>query len=1095
MSVTAMEEVQDNLSGKLIALEGETNVIATQLRLLPPSQKILILPNFPETSVLEVEKEVFNARAFIRELQKAVTQRTETARTFLQTSTPTHPRLVFTVHGSVSARTTCITKISQNITNGNIEEAEAIFNHLVKDGIAGLAKADKVVEEDQDIEEQAERDEDQAAGEDIRAAQEVPERAFADANDTQEQNTSSFTNADSVLERMPSRGMPPKSRVMDLVRGMEKPSKEEGLSEPRATRIPISKFASPTSHPNDEIVRTVLTVPDRKTSIVEKRATFGHNQGAMRLDRLARGLSHQSLDDTDTDTDTYTDDEFSDLNIASPGGESILSVPQTPEGVEYGEACLVDVQSGSPTKSVKRAQSVDKLFPSNDRLQNYSSIPRPLKQSKSHYQLRREPPTSAVRDEDGQDSQRFPTLPRTNFVKASETTIKKSPTSSRSSRSLRSTNSSSSSTETSDRAFFVERGTDAIEIPIEDPTEVPFTPVFELVEDLVIHFTNDQPNDIFESVLRSYKSGSYPIIPAPPTPASSGTPSSPSSLINHEGSEASLSPRSISSLQLEVDPEVRPMSYLTDEADEYNYNRRSFDPYSDDSYPPDIKRPSRGNLGIAETPHSTFAPPNAPVMVEMDVPISMEAEENPLEKTFVEFSPVNTGNAISVQNSFRELLSIIFPASENYSQYMYPVATEIERLWKPVFRNEEGGPSGIESRTLDQIIAFGCEEGVKKDFFYQISGQIEKIGTKRDGSNRSGKLDIRFLISNIMQSYVNSSVTPHAPSPISDPHILASLLVPHIESFLATNVSIHFLILHYSSADLATIFALRSLLGANLFKIAGILDSLASDPPSISRPGTSMSSRPRSPAPTNALQKVFMTTRQQNQQSLQRESYANLRQNSVIKSVKSNSQTPKPPVSFAKADYLLPSTATDPEISTFLSGMWKALMEKSTFYTPEPEPKPVIIERPPMPPTPSSNGPRDRDSGYPPSSYQTPRASKVSRLTGGAATGSTRGGNYATSISSVTTRGNGYAASTTTTIANRHKYAASVASAKTTASERERKRGDKEWENFYIAEDDSEDDEYDKMILGRGMQRIVPEVRKVGQKANTKKALKWLGLA
>lgn len=97
----------------------------------------------------------------------------------------------------------------------------------------------------------------------------------------------------------------------------------------------------------------------------------------------------------------------------------------------------------------------------------------------------------------------------------------------------------------------------------------------------------------------------------------------------------------------------------------------------------------------------------------------------------------------------------------------------------------------------------------------------------------------------------------------------------------------------------------------------------------------------------------------------------------------------------------------------------------------------------------------------------------------------------------MTTKGNGggYAASTTTTITNRHKYAASIASTKTTASERERKRGDKEWENFYIAEDDSEDDEYDKMILGRGMQRIVPEVKKVGQKANTKKALKWLGLA
>ncbi|PVH77859.1 hypothetical protein DL98DRAFT_517174 [Cadophora sp. DSE1049] len=1088
MSAIAVEMVQDNLSGKLIALEGETSAIATQLRLLPPSQKILILPNFSEKFVPEVEKDAFDARAFIRDLQKAVTQRTETARSFLQTSTPTQPRLIFTVHGSVSARTTCIAKISQNITNGNIEEAEAVFNDLVKDGIAGLAEPDKAVEDEQDEENQAEGDGEQVGGKEAGAANDFPEETSPDANDTQEQNTVISTNADSALERMPSREIPPKSRVMDHVRDMEKPKQEEGQFEAKTTRIPISKFASPTSQPNDRIVRTVLTVPDRKMSLIEKRTTFGPNQGPMRLNRLAGGLLHQSVEDTDTDTDTYTDDDFSDPNIASPGEESILSVPQTPGGVVYGEACLVDVQSGSPTKSVKRAQSVDKLYPSNSLSQNYSSIPRPLKQSKSHYQLRREPPTSAVRDEKGQDSHRFPTLPRTTFLKASETTIRKSPTSSRPSRS---SNSSSSSTETPDRAIFVERGPDAIEIPIEDLRDVPFAPVFELVEDLVIHFTDDQPNEIFESVVRSYKNGTYPVIPTLPTPTSSESPSSPSSLIIHE----SISPRSISSLQLEVDPEVRPTSYLTNEADDFRFNRRSFDPYSDDSYPPDIKRPSRGHLRIAESSVLTVAPPTPPVE-KLPVPVPTEAKENPLENRFVEFSPVNPGNAISVQNSFRELLSILFPTNENYSQYVYAVAPEVERLWKPVFRNEEGGPIGIEGRTVDQIIAFGCEEGVKKDFFYQISGQIEKIGTKRDGSNRSGKLDIRFLISNVMQSYVNSSVTPHAPSPISDPHILASLLVPHIEAFLASNVSTRLLILHYSSADLATIFALRNLLGANLFKIAGILDSLASDPPSISRPGTSMSSRPRSPTPTNALQKETITARQQNGQSLHRESTTTLRRNSVTQSLKKTKfHATKPIVSFAKADYLLPSTATDSEIVTLLSGMWKALMEKSTFYTPEPEPKPVIIERPPLPPTPSSNGPRDRDSGYPPSSYQTPRASKVSRLTGGAATGSTRGGNYAPSISSVTTRGNGYAASTTTTVTNRHKYAASIASTKTTTSERERKRGDKEWENFYIAEDDSEDDEYDKMILGRGMQRIVPEVRKVGQKANTKKALKWLGLA
>ncbi|KAH7413117.1 hypothetical protein BKA64DRAFT_703229 [Cadophora sp. MPI-SDFR-AT-0126] len=1087
MLAIAAKEVQDNPSGKLIALEGDTSAIETQLRLLPPSQKILVLPNYSETLVPQVEKDAFDARAFIRDLQKVVTERTETARSFLQSSTPTQPRLVFTVHGTVSARTTCIEKISQNITNGNIEEAEAVFNDLVKDGIAGLAKADEVVEE-QDERNQIHGDGEQVEGKEAGAANDDPENLSPDSNDSQEPNTVISTNPDPALDRMSPHGTPPKSRVMNLVRDMETP-KQKGQSEARTTRIPISKFASPTSQPNDRIVRTVLTVPNRKMSLVQKRTTFGSDRGAMRLNRLAGRLSYQSMEGTDTDTDTYTDDDFSEPNIASPGGESILSVPQTPRGVVYGEACLVDVQSGSPTKSVKRAQSVDKLYPGNSRLQNLSSIPRPLKQSKSHYQLKSEPPTSAVRDENGQDSHRFPMLPRTTFVKASETTIRKSLTSSRSSES------SSSSTETPDRANFVERGTDALEIPTDDSRDMPFAPVFELVEDLVIQFTDDQPNEIFESVVRSYKNGIYPVIPIPLTPTSSESPSSPSSLIIQAGSEVSMSPRSISTLQLEVNPEVRPTSYLTNDADDFRYNRRSFDPYSDESYPPDIKRPSK-HLKVAQSSVSTVAPPEY-LGVEVPVPVPTEDEGNSLENKFVEFSPVNPGNTISVQNSFRELLKILFPASENYSQYVYPVAAEIERLWKPVFRNEEGGPIGIEGRTVDQIIAFGCEEGVKKDFFYQISGQIEKIGTKRDGSNRSGKLDIRFLISNIMQSYVNSSVTSHAPSPISNPHILASLLVPHIEAFLASNVSTRLLILHYSSADLPTIFALRSLLGANLFKIGGILDSLASDPPSISRPGTSMSSRPRSPTPTSVLQKESIGARQQNSQSLHRESIATLRRNSATQSLKkTNSHAPKATVSFAKADYLLPSTATDSEIVTFLSGMWKALMEKSSYYTPEPEPKPVIIERPPLPPTPPSNGPRDHDSGYPPSSYQTPRTSKVSRLTGGAVTGSTRGGNYAPSISSVTTRGNGgYAASTATTVTNRHKYAASIASTKTTASERERKRGDKEWENFYIAEDDSEDDEYDKMILGRGMQRIVPEVRKVGQKANTKKALKWLGLA
>lgn len=61
---------------------------------------------------------------------------------------------------------------------------------------------------------------------------------------------------------------------------------------------------------------------------------------------------------------------------------------------------------------------------------------------------------------------------------------------------------------------------------------------------------------------------------------------------------------------------------------------------------------------------------------------------------------------------------------------------------------------------------------------------------------------------------------------------------------------------------------------------------------------------------------------------------------------------------------------------------------------------------------------------------------------------------------------------------------------------------EKTWDNFYIGEDDSDDDEMDRKMMGREMARIVPEERKVSMDSvqvapprNKKKALKWLGLA
>ena len=66
-----------------------------------------------------------------------------------------------------------------------------------------------------------------------------------------------------------------------------------------------------------------------------------------------------------------------------------------------------------------------------------------------------------------------------------------------------------------------------------------------------------------------------------------------------------------------------------------------------------------------------------------------------------------------------------------------------------------------------------------------------------------------------------------------------------------------------------------------------------------------------------------------------------------------------------------------------------------------------------------------------------------------------------------------------------------------TATERVRRGDEEEWEDFYVDELDSDDDAFDRMIMGRSGARIGPEVvrQSNGKKRSSKKALKWLGLA
>jgi hypothetical protein len=179
-----------------------------------------------------------------------------------------------------------------------------------------------------------------------------------------------------------------------------------------------------------------------------------------------------------------------------------------------------------------------------------------------------------------------------------------------------------------------------------------------------------------------------------------------------------------------------------------------------------------------------------------------------------------------------------------------------------------------------------------------------------------------------MQRY-RPGCSPSTTSQLSDPGVLAALLVPQIEAFLASNIGTQLLIIHFPFNHLGTVFELRKLLGTDLFKVSGILNSLASDPPPMSRP-------PRTPLSSNPFSNDAITARNNvrlsylNKPQSRSDPLTTLKQQTSF----AGGQPKAAATSFAKANFVLPSTATDAEITAFLSGIWKILIEKSPFYIP-----------------------------------------------------------------------------------------------------------------------------------------------------------------
>lgn len=1006
-----------NVNGILIALEGESKVISTHIRSLPPSRKILTFPTLQECISYVNNQEQFEPKSFIKNVHAALKQRLNVAHSFLQSGEPKQPRLVFMNGGTLRARTICIEGICKNLTAGDIGAAEALFNNLTRDGLSGLFTNEKEDTIDKVNEEVVTSDKSQI--------------------DNDNDNISLISSQIKVGELK-----------------MESPEKRS-LAQEKYHHVTNSTSTMSSSF-NQE---SLMTIRSKNSKI-----------------------SHQLLDN----------ESLSNINANSINGDlvdgdkiirttfTLVSNDPAPSGSQVAEispACLSPLTS-TPSIPGAYLQDLKDESRNSSRLDltfndiSFPSTPTTVERIKFTSKFSRTETPNRGRPEISTQSNEPLTAAQPSLSLGLDSKSKKRPRSIkmldtdnfdyfssiysgdeyRTAQSIDSQNSDfSPDILANERHRYVDRGCNTEE-PLNGKKAIieEFNmPIFEVVEDIIIHFADSSTNTIYNNVLCSYQDANF----------SSHRPTSWSVNVKTSKRHSELSPRPKTSYPKE--DKFHSQDNVT-------------------NVPKLIKLGSQlNNSRFLEA--DDFSPPT-PALISAKI-------RNPNDKSktkFLTFSAANSSNFISAHNCFRRLLSSHLPSGKDgYSQYDQSVASQIDRIWKPVFGNWNISECVLKKTTIDQIIALGCGNGGEEDFS-QISGMVERLGTKKSGQSRSDKIDISYLISNAMQHMNAVPFNQQTTDPQPESSVIANLLVPQLESYFAHHSSVQFLVLHFSSSQIPIVFALRELLGSTLFKIAGI--PLVSNVNLTQFPSSPTSPNPLSNESVSAINenKTYMMKKNENcSPSLSSVAYSVPPSPSTVSDLDVQE-------SFSGADFILSDISSNEEITRFISDIRQILLEKSNFYVPEPEPEPrtivQVVEKyisaPPVPVTRPSSQHRS------------------SIMEGSVQDGVYKSNSRRQSCKTNRYSNNGIHTPLSEFIAKRN-YAASIASSRRTyASSISELEG---WENFEIGDDESDFDEYDRMILGSKMSALIlgKQIFGAGNQnefsqqgvASKRKALKWLGLA
>ncbi|CAK7564042.1 MAG: hypothetical protein SEPTF4163_001925 [Sporothrix epigloea] len=918
-----MIESRPQYSGKIVALEGLTqDALEIQLRLLPSSPHILVLPSLqkyleddcqdarsfapsiPSTSLAsyapssyatskpENSSSAFDARRYVRSICAAAAARQAIALDFLENdnicgethSTLTPPqKTVFLNGGTASSHALCIEAIREHdaAAGGGLEQAALIFDKLIENGFAGLR-------DEPTVPSMQERSRFNVA---VLDGDDSPMTKAMRAADALDHKTESLQPSTHIFD--PTITNKPRSRSLSL------PVYEENLALLNADRQDNRALASNLGSRGDSRIHNLTQL---KVSTQQSVSSTPSANGS-----VVRSVS---------------------LGPA-PRGRTTCRYPSCARGqINDTKALLRDNDMGETLyyhqchqSQTQRARSLEHKLPA--KTDNTA-----LCVDMDHFFRASSRETSSVRPQPSSSTQRK--------IRASNRDISTS------------RNSIDCSTGVSPNG------------------PVFFEPFFPLIEDIVIRFDDDESstlkrtsaldlaiqkfrdteaarrkrhdNSMLQDV-QSIQTQTVSLLGRRTT--SSALPETPVSS-SHGYSSSTSSTASSSRACTTADPIAR-----TSSMDDY-------DPFAPHEYNAGPKPPLPFKSPVTKQRQASQSIETPDPLTPARSPSPMQLVDDELDDSGTRFHVLATAkfsSILALHNALRSSLRTFFSQKDTRSGSVgeHSAENSVENpisdtffsnsgsasnnLWVPLFETAHQTKAKEQSsvRATNFVLAVGNQHDVPFDLMSKITGRLDALGCQSDiGITRGGRLDIRYLIANAMQTlkaqkacnYGNCAelsslnwpaTSMSSPTSLSSTRVsyaLATLVIAQLDLYLrscpTSSPSLsaaRLFLLDYPSELLPVVLALRQLMGQNMVQVATVI---VNSDPKYQKDGCHQSFQALPQAPLSSQSKLFSSL-----------------------GYKPLSKEPL----YMSADYLLTSAAGGIDIAKFVAAVRKKLL-LSVMLTP-----------------------------------------------------------------------------------------------------------------------------------------------------------------